>query len=205
MYTIYTFPVSQHSRRVSSLLDIAGIPYEDHMVDLATGAHLSPEYLAINPNHQVPTLIDGDVKIHESNAILRYICTKEKLSRWYPDALPERALCEQWLDWNQCRLGRAVVDVVFNKVFAGDAGDLDAAARGEAVLPELLENLDDGLQGRDFLIGDQPTVADLSVASNITHLSFVGITPNHENTRNWMTRMLAIDGFNKNVPPAMAA
>jgi glutathione S-transferase len=91
MYILYHFPYSQHARRVVSLMEEAGLPYELRHVDMAKGAHRSAEYLAINPNHQVPTLIDGEIKLHESNAILRYLCVKHGLNAWYPQELPLRA------------------------------------------------------------------------------------------------------------------
>ena len=123
MYLLYHFPQSQHARRVVSLLEEAGLEYELRHVAMDKGEHRSAAYLAINPNHQVPTLVDGDVTIHESNAILRYLCAKHRLNAWYPEDLPARAKVEQWLDWNQCRLSPAVVDIVLNSVFLGAAGD----------------------------------------------------------------------------------
>ena len=73
------FPFSQHSRRVVSLLEEAGLEYELLSVDMMKGEHMSPKYLELNPNHQVPTLVADKVKIHESNAILRYLCNKHSL------------------------------------------------------------------------------------------------------------------------------
>src|SRR5262245_8386478 len=142
MYVLYHFPQSQHARRVVSLMEEAGLEYELRHVAMDKGAHRSPEYLAVNPNHQVPTLIDGGVKIHESNAILRYLCAKHRLTTWYPEDLPSLAKVEQWLDWNQCRLSPAVVDIVLNKVFLGAAGDRHAIERGLSRLAELWSTLE---------------------------------------------------------------
>ena len=119
MITLHQFPFSQHSRRVVSLLEEAGIEYNNQFVNMMEGEHMSPEFLEINPNHQVPTLVDGELKIHESNAILRYLCEKYELTNWYPKGLAERANVEQWLDWIQCRLSPSVVGIVFNTMFAG--------------------------------------------------------------------------------------
>src|SRR5688572_21521856 len=144
MYVLYHFPYSQHARRVVSLLEEAGLQYELRHVDMGKGEHVSPAYLAINPNHQVPTLLDGDIKIHESNAILRYLCVKHALENWYPADLRARAAVEQWLDWNQCRLSPAVVDIVLNSVFLGDRGDAAAIERGRLKLRELEPILESG-------------------------------------------------------------
>jgi glutathione S-transferase len=201
MYVLYHFPYSQHARRVVSLLEAAKLPYELRHVDMAKGAHLSADYLAINPNHQVPTLIDGDLVLHESNAILRYLCHKHGLSEWYPADPAQRARVEQWLDWNQSRLSPAVIDIVRNKVFLREKGDKDAIARGEAKLRELGSILDAGLAAQDFLAGPKPTIADLSVASNLFQLRFAEAIPPGAKIAAWYQRMDALEAFRKSLPP----
>jgi glutathione S-transferase len=201
MYILYHFPYSQHARRVVSLLEAAKLPYDLRHVDMAKGAHLSADYLAINPNHQVPTLIDGDLTLHESNAILRYLCHKHGLTEWYPADPVHRARVEQWLDWNQSRLSPAVIDIVFNKVFLGDKGDKAAIARGEEKLRELGPILEAGLAVQDFLTGPKPTIADLSVASNLFQLSLAEAIPPGTNIAAWYQRVGAMEAFRKSLPP----
>jgi glutathione S-transferase len=205
MYILYHSPFSQHARRVVSLFIEAGLPYQLRHVAMEKGEHMSPAYLAINPNHQVPTFLDGDIKMHESNAILRYLCVKHSLSDWYPSAPAELAATEQWLEWNQCRLSPAVVDIVLNTVFLGERGDKDAIARGRNKLRELEPILDNGLTGRRFVAGTRPTIADLSLASSIFQLSFAGVTPSGEHTRSWFEQMLAIEGFRRSLPEKSTA
>lgn len=205
MYLLYTHPVSQHARRVVALLEAAELPYETINVALEKGAHMAPEYLAVNPNHQVPSLLDGDIRISESNAILRYLCVKHDLDDWYPSDLKSRAAMEQWLDWGQCRLSPAVVDIVLNTVFMPEAGNQEAIARGHTAMEELSEILSNGLQDRKYLAGDNPTIADLSVASNITHLSLANAAPTQPNIVNWLARVCAIAGFQKTLPKQAAA
>jgi glutathione S-transferase len=200
MYTLFHSPFSQHARRVVSLLIEARLEYRLHHVALEGGEHLSPQYLAVNPNHQVPTLVDADIKIHESNAILRYLCVKHALHDWYPNDLAKRAAVEQWLDWNQCRLSPAVVDIVLNTAFLGDRGDAAAIERGRDRLRELEPILEAGITGRDFLAGDRPTIADLSLASSIFQLGFAKVTPSGEHTQRWFERVSAIDGFRRSLP-----
>lgn len=200
MLTLYHNPYSQHVRRITALLEEAAIPYEPIHVALNEGAHMAPDYLAVNPNHQVPTLIDSDVKIHESNAILRYLCHKYDLTNWYPTDPALRASVDQWLDWNQCRLSSSVVDIVLNKVFLGDDADSKAIARGEAELIELSAILDVALESRDYLAGDLPTIADLSVASNISQLQLADAAPRQPTIRDWYQRVCTIPGFNKTLP-----
>ncbi|MGE0327017.1 MAG: glutathione S-transferase family protein [Polyangiaceae bacterium] len=200
MYKLHFHPFSQHSRRVVSLLNEAGIEHELAMVDLLKGDNMQPSYLALNPNHKVPTLEDGDFKLYESNAILRYLCNKHELSDWYPKDLKQRALVDQWLDWNQTRMAGPVFDVVFNKMFAGDKADKAAIERGEKTLAELGKILDDALAGKSFLVGDKPTIADLSVASNATQLQIGQSLPAGANIAAWLGRVMEIDGFRKAMP-----
>lgn len=205
MYLLYHFPYSQHARRVVSLLEAARLPYELRHVAMDQGAHLSAEYLAINPNHQVPTLVDGAVKIHESNAILRYLCRKHRLEDWYPADLARRAAVEQWLDWNQCRLSPHVVAIVLNTVFLGPDGDKAAAARGREKLPELAAILDEALTRTPYVAGAAPTIADLSLASSIFQLGFANVMLPGVAIAAWYERVGGLDGFRRSLPTAAAA
>ena len=200
MMTLYHNPYSQHVRRVAALLEEARLPYETRHVALNEGAHMAPDFLAVNPNHQVPTLIDGAVKIHESNAILRYLCNKHGLVDWYPADPVVRAAVDQWLDWNQSRLSQPVVDIVLNRVFMGDEADRDAIARGEATMVELAAILAAALERGDYLAGDSITIADLSVASNVSQLQLAGAAPEHPAIRAWYERVCAVPGFEKTLP-----
>jgi len=202
MYVLYHSPFSQHARRVVSLLVEAKLDHDLRNVAMDAGEHRSSEYLQINPNHQVPTLIDGDIKIHESNAILRYLCTKHGLSDWYPTELRERAAVEQWLDWNQCRLSPAVVDIVLNAVFLGAAGDRAAIERGTKRLEELEPIIESALTVQPYLAGTRPTIADLSLASSVFQLTLADVTLNGARTREWFGRIQGIDGFRRSLPDA---
>jgi glutathione S-transferase len=199
MYTLYQFPMSPASRRVVSLLAQCDLPFESRNVDMMAGQHMSPEYLAVNPNHQVPTLIDGDLKIHESNAILRYLCDRHALESWYPRDPRVRAKVDQWLDWTQCRLVPTMRDIVLNEVFLGDRGDSAAARRGREHVTELFRILEEGIGGR-FLVADTPTIADLSLGSCIHQLTFAGIHPELPKTRQWFDRVSRLEGFQASLP-----
>ena len=205
MLTVHMNPYSQHSRRVLALLEIANADYHPEIVGLDSGAHMEPDFLSLNPNHQVPVLIDGDLTLCESNAILRYLCGKFSLSDWYPEDLGQRALVDQWLDWNQCRLSPSVVDIVLNRIFLGDDGDPAAITRGEANMVDLGSILAKRLAESLFLAGSSPTIADLSVASNITQLGFANAVPDYPSIVGWYARICEIEGFRKTLPPPLEA
>ncbi|MEZ5483510.1 MAG: glutathione S-transferase family protein [Porticoccaceae bacterium] len=151
MYQLFSFPLSQHSRRVISLLEEVGIPYENHNINLMANEHMSESYLKINPNHKVPTFIDGDVKIHESNAILRYLCIKHQLFDWYPNNTKTVANVEQWLDWNQCQLSPLVVDIVLNRMILGAKGDQNVAIQAEKNIQLLFTIMEEHLEAGRYL------------------------------------------------------
>jgi glutathione S-transferase len=121
------------------------------------------------------------------------------LTNWYPTDTQTRARVDQWLDWNQCRLSPSVIDIVFNKIFAGDKGDPNAIERGEKRLEELLPILEAQLQYSSYLVGNMPTIADLSVLSNIFQLSLADVKPVAK-TSAWFQRLLALPGVQKSLP-----
>lgn len=200
MYKFYNNPMSQHARRVRALLEDAKLPHQLINVGFEDGEYLSDEYLAVNPNHQVPTLIDGDIKIHESNAILRYLCFKHELDDWYPLVLEKRATVEQWLDWGQCRLAFAVMNIVLYTVFMPELNNQEAIKSGHEMMKELTPILSAGLEGKKFLTGDKPTIADLAIASNITQLSFANAVPQSKNIIDWYDRVCSMPAVRVTLP-----
>ena len=200
MLTLYYHPYSQHSRRVAALLEETAIPHDKRYVALENDEHLSDEYLAINPNHQVPTLVDGETRIHESNDIMRYLCDKHELAEWYPADPAIRAQVDRWLDWNQSQLARPVVQVVLNSLFMGDKGDKAAIEAGKAAIEKLGPVLEDALSDSSYLAGDTVTIADLSVASNITQLKLANAEPQTPAVTAWYERIVAVPGFQKTLP-----
>lgn len=207
MYTLYFHPYSQHSRRVVALLDACRLPYEPRLVSLETGEHMSDAYLAINPNHQVPTLIDGDLVLHESTAILRYLCNRQRLDDWYPTGLARRAIVDQWTDWGQSRMAPAVRDIVYNSVFAAEAErSLTAIAHGKTVLGELVPLMETALGEANWIAGTpEPTIADLVLGSNITQLGLAGWRPSGGRIKAWYARLCEMKAFADTLPVELEA
>src|SRR5438093_9653292 len=87
---LYRHPLSGHSHRVELLMSLLGLPVERIDIDLTTGAHKKPEFLAKNPFGQVPVIEDGDLTLADSNAILVYLATRYGDENWLPRD-PERA------------------------------------------------------------------------------------------------------------------
>jgi glutathione S-transferase len=200
MYTLYGFPFSQHSRRVVSLLEAAGLDYQFKLVDLLNGEHMSADFLRLNPNHQVPTLVSPNLTLHESNAIMRYLCNKHRLDTWYPPEADHRAKVDQWLDWIQCRMSPAVVDIVLNQVFLGDKGDQEAIQRGKESLFELAQILEDALSKAPYIAGQEASIADLALASNIFQLGFANEIPTGTSLQQWYKCLLTLAPVQASLP-----
>jgi glutathione S-transferase len=194
MYILYHFPLSPYARRVVALLEEAQLAFETKLVDLPTGAHLSAEFRAINPNHQVPVLVDGDLRLAESHAILRYLCARHDLYDWYPADAKRRALVDQWLDWDLSRLGPALGDIIVNKVFLGEQGDKAAIQRGEARVADTAPVLEQRLAQSPFVAGDTPTIADLAIASDVTQLQLAAAAPATPAIGGWLRSVNALRG-----------
>src|SRR5262245_17312371 len=98
MLTLYMNPVSTASRPVMLFVAEKNLPIEQKVVDLMNGEQHGAAYGAINPTRLVPALADGDFRMAESSAILKYLAARFEQSE-YPKALEERAKVDEAMDW----------------------------------------------------------------------------------------------------------
>ena len=100
MIQLYTW-ATPNGKKVSIMLEEVDLPYEVHPINIAKGDQLKPEYLAINPNNKIPSIIDSDgpdgkpLKLFESGAILMYLA--EKTGKFLPQEMAQRYEVIQWL------------------------------------------------------------------------------------------------------------
>jgi glutathione S-transferase len=194
---LYCDPISTTSRPVLLFLAEHGVEAEIVHVDLMSGGHLDPAYLALNPNGVVPFLVDGEFRLGESSAILKYLADKVG-SPAYPTELKARARVNEALDWFNTQLHQ------YYCVFAvyphmGVPHGLDPVlsqgilAYGEAHAPRWLKVLDQHmLGGRDFVAGDHISLADYLGASFVTlgEIAAFDLSP-YPNIQAWVARMKA--------------
>jgi glutathione S-transferase len=95
---LYMHPVSMTSRPVRLFIAESGLEVEEQLVDLMTGEHHQEPYASLNPNRLVPMLEDGDLRLTESSAILKYLADKTS-SPLYPKDLQARAKVNEMMDW----------------------------------------------------------------------------------------------------------
>ncbi len=196
---IHHFPKSGHAHRALVFAKLAGITHEPVFVDLAAGAHKTPEFLAMNPNGQVPVLEDGDVVVSDSNAILVYLARKYA-PNWIANDPVGEAEIQRWLTLaaGEIAFGSAAARLI--TVFGAPLSpEFTAATAAKA-----MQKLEMGLEGREWLVGERPTIADVAAYSYTAHApeGNVSLDP-YPNVRAWIARFEALDGFEP--MPATAA
>ncbi|MBI2772573.1 MAG: glutathione S-transferase [Burkholderiales bacterium] len=146
----------------------AGVPFERIDAGHEFGIVKTPEYLAKNPNAMVPLLEDGDVRLWESNVIVRYLCAKYAPGTLYPEPLAQRFDAERWMDWQQTTLNPAGRDAFIQWMRTpAERRDMDRIARSTAATEELMAMLDEHLSRRAFMAGDAFTMADIPIACEL--------------------------------------
>src|SRR5688572_24506838 len=114
---LYIHPMPSNARRARLVALHLGLTPEQITVDLATGKQKSPEYLALNPNGKVPTLVDGDTIIWESLAIAQYLCEKTPGQTLYAtNDLATRTQQNKWLFWTANHWSPACGTLVYERM-----------------------------------------------------------------------------------------
>lgn len=168
--TFYYAPMSTAS--VTTLvLEELQIPHEKVKLDLRAGDAKKPDFLKINPNGKVPTIVHDGTAIWESVAITMYLGETFGVEKGlYPAPGPKRAQAQMWLVWAHVTLGEAVYRWARNTMWAPpDQQNEKAAAAAKGDIASLLGVLDGGLEGREYLTGSF-TLADAHVSSFIEWL-----------------------------------
>jgi glutathione S-transferase len=162
MLTVHGDIRSGNCLKVKWMLDALGLDYQWVEVDIMTGGSRTPEFLLLNPFGQVPTLVLEDGRaLAQSNAILLHLGEN---TRWIPTDPWERAKMFEWLFWEQYSHEPYVAVARFQMAYLGKPRDeLDAklVERGRAAL----QRLEDGLEDTPFLVGDNVSLADVSLVA----------------------------------------
>lgn len=192
--TFYYSPQSSASP-VHWTLEELGIPYEKVVVDIRNGDTKKPEFLKINPNGVVPALVHDGVAIFESAAIQMYLGETFGVQKGlYPAPGPRRAEVMKWIVWTNVSLGEGLSRFGRN---AGqwapeDERNAKAGARAKDDVVRMLGIVNDTLQGRSYLTGDNFTLADLHLASWMEYVKMMGIDISSlSNLSPWIERCAA--------------
>jgi glutathione S-transferase len=197
---LYFHPMSPNVRRVRLTAAVLGIQFEEHVLDMGKGAHKSPEYLAINPNGAVPTLVDGDFVLTESRAIMQYLASQKPESGLLPRDEKLRADVTRWQFWDSSHFSPVMASIAFEKLLKSMFGmgdpDLAKIEEGLKSFRKWGAVLNARLEGRTYIVGDSLTVADLTLAASMmnAHRAEVPVAE-FANVEAWFQRIAALDAW----------
>jgi glutathione S-transferase len=158
---LYHHPLSGHAHRARLFLALLGVPHEAVEVDLRAGAHRTPDFLALNPFGQVPVLDDEGTIVCDSNAILVYVARKLGRTDWLPEDAKGAAAVQRWLSVAAGELAYGPAAARLVTVFGAPFRPEEVIGRAHT----LLGRLEAHLAGRDWLVGERPTIADVALYS----------------------------------------
>lgn len=172
---LYSLP-TPNGVKVSIALEELGLPYEPHLVSFETNDQTSPEFLSLNPNNKIPAILDPSgpggqpLALFESGAILIYLA--DKTGKLVPQDAAARYETLQWVMWQMGGVGPMFGQLGFFHKFAGkDYEDKRPRDRYVAESKRLLGVLDQRLAGRQWVMGDTYTIADIAILPWVRNLA----------------------------------
>ncbi|WP_269583641.1 glutathione S-transferase C-terminal domain-containing protein [Roseibium sp. Sym1] len=210
---LYSLP-TPNGIKVSAMLEETGLPYEAHKVDFGTNDQMSEEFLSLNPNNKIPAIIDPygpdgkPLPLWETGAILIYLA--EKSGSFLPADPAAKHQAIQWLMWQMGGFGPMTGQLGFFHKFAGrEYEDRRPFERYRDEVKRLLGVLDRQLEGREFILGADYTIADMACwpwARNINGFYEAGEVTGYQGYTNvvrWVETCLARPASQKaiNIPP----
>ena len=185
---------SGNVQKVLFLLEELKLPYEREDYGRQFNNTQTAEYLRMNPNAKVPTLVDGSLAIWESNTILRYVASKAK-SALYPADLGKRAQVEKWMDWQLASLNNPYLAMFREAKLepAKRSADFDTQQKD---LGAQLSILDKNI--RKCVAGDELTIADICLAPIVYRCLRFGVElPELANVKRWDAAISGREAFKK--------
>jgi GST-like protein len=171
---LYSLP-TPNGVKVSIMLEEIGLPYEPHLVDFGKGDQKTPEFLLLNPYGKIPAVIDPDgpggkpMALFESGAILLYLA--EKTGKLLPADSAQRYETIAWLFFQMAAVGPMFGQVGFFHKFAGrEYEDKRPLHRYRDEAKRILAVLEGRLAGRAWIMGDEYTIADISMLGWVRNL-----------------------------------
>lgn len=202
---LYVDSISSNARRAHMTALLLGLPIEIVTVSLPKGEHKSPDYLRLNPNGKVPTLVDGDLTLFESLAIAIYMTDQVPGQRLYPTAAKERALANQWLLWSTSHWNPVLSQLSFERIWKQRLGlgepDAYAISRNETLVKDAAKVLDRHLAEHKFMLGAELSLPDIALATQLMY-SEPAQYPLKEfsNVARWFAEIRELDAWKRTEP-----
>jgi len=190
---LYDFAFSPNCRKVRAVAYELEIAFEPIAVSLVKGSQRAPEFLALNRNGRVPVLVDGDLVLWESTAIMRYF-SNLRSGKLVPKTARGQAELDRWLSWQLAHLGPVMSAVALERVVKPVTGQGAAneavVAKGAADFAQLSRILEAGLGEREYLAGEL-SVADFALASHYSLAAMCGLELSEfPRIAAWLSRMV---------------
>ena len=158
---LYCFGESGNAYKAALALELSGLEWEPVFVDFFNGETRSPEYREINPMGEVPVMVDGNVTLSQSGAIQDYVTSKS--GKLGGRSAEERREILRWQFWDNHKMSSMAGTTRFLMNFLPeDKRPTEVIAFNQARLKSAYKTLEAELSSRDWLVGDQITIADIS-------------------------------------------
>lgn len=191
MLKLYSHPFSTFGRRVQIALKEKSIPCEQVLVDMAARKHREPEYLALNPYSRVPTLVDGELVLYESTAILNYLETLFPEPPLVPADAKGRALVDMHMKLCDLQFTRQAGTIIFPKRFLPqERWDEKLFAQMRVELDKHLAILERQLGDNEYVVGKQYSLVEVCYGPFLSFLDLIGVTP-PPRVAEWSKRILS--------------
>lgn len=202
---LYMNPMSPNVRRVRLTAAVLGLQLEETNLDLAKGEHKQPEFLALNPNGAVPALVDGDFVLTESRVIMQYLASKKPESGLLPQDERGRIDVIRWQFWDSSHFSASLRTLVFERLLKPmfGLGEPDTRKAEEAVTDfrRFAAVLDKHLNGKQYVVGDAVTLADLTLAPSLMYAKQTQVPlAEFPNIQRWFSRISDMDAWTRTNP-----
>jgi glutathione S-transferase len=178
MLKLYSHPFSTYTRRVRIALKEKSIPCEEVFVDMAARKHREPEYLGLNPYSRVPTLVDDDLVLFESTAILNYLEALYPQPPLIPADRKGRALVDMHMKLCDLQFTRQAGAIVFPKRFMPkERWDEALFAQMRADIGKHLQILDGQLGDNDYVVGNRYSLVEVCYTPFVAFFELMEVTP----------------------------
>jgi glutathione S-transferase len=193
----YYTPMSS-ATRVHWALEELGLPYDKLKLDLTVGDQRKPEFLKINPNGKVPTLVIDGQPLFESLAILIYLGETYGVDKGlFPPSGPQRLPALQWMAWGSVSFSEAVTRYMRNTSdrWPTEQRSAGAAEAARTEIYAMLKVLDAALEGRSFILGGF-SIADCAIATMVAFAGRIGLDLSpYANVSAWVGRCVSRPAF----------
>ena len=195
-YRLHYFPESGNSYKLALMLTLCGVPFEPVWTDFGSGVTWTPEWRrAVNAMGEIPVLEDDGVKLTQTAPILLRLA--ERFGRFQGDGEAGRFEVLRWLFWDNQKLSGFMAMYRYRRAFTPST-DPKVLAFMKARVDDFLGIIESHLEDREFLVGDAPTIADLSMAAYLSfpsHESGYVLADSHKAVHAWLQRIAALPGW----------